>query len=72
MKAWRPALVILCLAACAPLPWQKPGASRAQTQDDMDSCRVQVRLIAPRGASAEAEDQALAKCMAMKGYGRRP
>jgi hypothetical protein len=45
--------VVLSAAACAPIVWDKPGATQAEFSADNYTCEAQARALSPGGSYAQ-------------------
>jgi hypothetical protein len=45
--------VVLSAAACAPVVWDKPGATQAEFSADKYTCEAQARALSPGGSYAQ-------------------
>jgi hypothetical protein len=45
--------VVLSAAACAPIVWDKPGATQAELNADNYTCEAQARALSPGGSYAQ-------------------
>lgn len=50
MRSLSCAILLAALAGCADLHWEKSGATPTALQDDLEACRGEARLNAPREA----------------------
>jgi len=46
-------IIVLSAAACAPIVWDKPGATQAEFSTDNYTCEAQARALSPGGSYAQ-------------------